>query len=193
MAINEETDPDVRLMQAIQKGDKKAFNQLMSRHLNRLHAFAQRLLGDAGEAEDVVQETFLRVWQKAGQWQPGAARVTTWLHSIAHNLCIDRLRRRKPSSGLEEAAELQSETHEQPAQQLQQHQVTQHLQMAMQKLPETQRSALLLCHYQGLSNKEAAELLSISLSALESLLARARRNLKQHLQEHVGHLLGDLE
>ena len=84
---------DEQLMAQVQAGDHDAFASLVARHLTGLHRFAQRLLRNTADAEDVAQEALLRVWQHAARWQPDRVRFTTWLYRIAHNLCIDRFRR----------------------------------------------------------------------------------------------------
>ena len=76
------------------KGDQRAIRALIGRKAARVLALAGRMLGDATEAEDVAQETFLRIWRIAPDWRPGEARFDTWLHRVALNLCYDRLRRR---------------------------------------------------------------------------------------------------
>ena len=87
------SDPDEELVRRIGSGDDAAMQALVSRKLPRLLALARRMLGDAAEAEDVAQETFLRIWRNAARWRPGAARFDTWIHRVALNLCYDRLRR----------------------------------------------------------------------------------------------------
>jgi len=172
---------DEKLMMLIQQGDHRACQELVERHLPPLHRYAVRLLGNITEAEDAIQDTFLKVWQNASQWQPGKARVTTWLHTIARNVCIDKLRKSKPFSEVE-MTELPAAT---PGPQ----DVTAISSEAaiifesLGLLPEKQRSAIVLCHYQGFSNRDAAEILNVSVDALESLLARGRRKLKQTLVE----------
>lgn len=181
---------DNALMQQVRNGDHQAFAILVARHLNALHGFAQRMLGNSTEADDIVQETFLRVWHKASQWQP-QAKVSTWLHSITHNLCIDAHRRNKGE--MVDITEVELIDPQQPAHRQQQQDVTLQVQLAMQQLPESQRSAIILCYYQEMSNREAAEVLGITVSALESLMARGRRKLKTILQTQAADLLGELE
>jgi RNA polymerase sigma-70 factor (ECF subfamily) len=181
---------DEMLMQQIRCGDHQAFALLVDRHLKSLHGFAQRMLGNPADADDIVQESFLRVWHKADKWQPKQAKVSTWLHSITHNLCIDFHRRNKVDTV--DIADVELIDPHQPEDSRQQHDVAVQVEAALQQLPESQRSAIILCHYQGLSNREAAEALAMSVAALESLMARGRRKLKKILNAQSADLLGDL-
>src|SRR5262249_29512445 len=152
--------------------DPAAFRALADAHLTKIMNFAYRLLKDQGEAEDVAQETFLRLWKDAARYEP-RARVTTWLHRIAHNLCVDRLRgrREQPSEAVGE-----ERTSLEPGGLLDRKRVALVVEQALGELPERQRAAIALVHYQGLGNVEAAEVLDVGVEALESLLARGRRS-----------------
>src|SRR5687768_14794585 len=179
-----DVDPDVALLRAIADGDETACRLLMQRHLVRLHALATRLLGDASEAEDVCQDVFIKAWKAAPRWQagrsPGEARFGTWLHGVALNACRDRLRRRRPR---DDAA--LDELHDDapgPARRHAAEDTARAVRAAVASLPERQREALVLCHYQELAQSEAAALMGISVDALESLLARARRTLRGMLE-----------
>jgi len=121
----------------------------------------------------------LRLWKNAGRYEP-KARVGTWLHRIAHNLCVDRLRRRRerPSDRLDEERASQE-----PGGLLDRKRVANAVERALAALPERQRTAITLVHYQGLGNIQAAEVLGIGVEALESLLARGRRTLRETLAE----------
>ena len=168
---------DIEWMRRTAKGDAVAFRALADAHLAKIMNYAYRLLHDRTEAEDVAQETFLRLWKDAGRYEP-KARVTTWLHRIAHNLCIDRLRgrREQPSETLDE-----ERTSQEPGGLLDRKRVALEVGQALAALPERQRAAITLVHYQGLSNIEAAAVLDVNVDALESLLARGRRSLREKL------------
>jgi RNA polymerase sigma-70 factor (ECF subfamily) len=170
-------EQEVEWMRRTAKGDAVAFRALADAHLVKIMNYAYRLLRDRTEAEDVAQETFLRLWKDAGRYEP-KARVTTWLHRIAHNLCIDRLRgrREEPSEMLDE-----ERTSQEPGGLLDRKRVALEVERALASLPERQRAAITLVHYQGLSNTEAAAVLDVEVDALESLLARGRRSLRQKL------------
>ncbi len=184
-----EDETDEQLMVRVGAGDGAACRVLVDRHLAPLVAFARRILGNQADAEDVVQEVFLRVWTKAAGWQPGGARLTTWLHTVALNLCRDRLRRR-PMLPLEEIPDA-PDPHPGAAVHLLRREVAQRVDSALAGLPERQRAAIVLCHHQGLGNIEAAAVMGVGVEALESLLARGRRALRQKLKPEARDLLGD--
>ncbi len=171
------TSEDSQLLRRVAEGDAQAYRTLVDRHLRGLHAFAYRMLGGRAEAEEVAQEAFTRLWQKADTLQGDHAQA--WLYRVAHNLCIDRLRRRREAPRVEDAEAAPPSG--QPTARLEQKRVATAVRAAVQELPDRQRSALLLVHYQGLSQAEAASALGVGVRALESLLARARQNLRQSL------------
>ena len=139
------------------------------------------MTGSSADAEDLAQETFLRLWRKAHTYQPGRVLPGTWLHTIAHRLCIDHFRRNGRIS-TEEPPE-QADQESDPARRHDAAEQLRRLEAAVARLPDNQRSAILLCQVQGFSNAQAATILGIGLRALESLLARARRNLKTAIDE----------
>jgi RNA polymerase sigma-70 factor (ECF subfamily) len=169
-------DPDAKLVERISHGDPAAIRMFVATKLPRILGLAGRMLQDSGEAEDVAQEAFVRVWKQARAWQPGRARFDTWLHTVVLNLCRDRLRRRReittdtlpetidPAPDAE--AKLLDKEHGDA------------IAAAIAALPERQREAILLVHYQDLSGTQAALALDVSVDALESLLARGRRTLR---------------
>lgn len=174
-----ERDPDAELVARVGEQDPVAVRTLVSRKLPRLLALATRMLGDRMEAEDVAQETFVRIWKQAPHWKEGEARFDTWIHRVALNLCYDRLRGRREDP----VAELPDEADPQalPDLQLDARVRDQRVRAALATLPARQREALVLNYYQELSNIEAAALMGITVDALESLLARARRSLRAQL------------
>lgn len=178
-------ESDDALMQRLKGGDGAAFGELLGRHAGAVAGFSYRMLGNAAEADDIAQEAFLRLWRGREKWEP-RAQVRTWLLRVAHNLCIDRFRRREVVTN--EFPEV-ADGRPSPAAELQSKQVGRIVLEALAALPERQRSAIGLVYYEGLSNVEAAEVLGVSIDALESLLSRGRRSLRHnlsHLHPHLG-------
>ncbi|MFT4632773.1 MAG: RNA polymerase sigma factor (sigma-70 family) [Candidatus Pseudothioglobus sp.] len=174
------TITDEALVGQITLGSREAYQQLLSRQLPALTHYVVRMLGNSADAEDILQEVFLRLWTHADRYKAEVARVSTWLHRIAYHLCIDYIRKHQR---LELAAAPPEVTGgEEPDQLLSEEHANMQVKQALLALPERQRSAVILCHYQELSNKEAASILDVSVDALESLLARGRRNLKIRLE-----------
>lgn len=173
---------DEELIVKVSVGDRKAFNELASRHADFLYAMIYRMVYRPEDAEDIVQETFLRLWQKAGLWKPdGGASVKTWLYRIASNLCIDMKRKKANQEGelkVEPPSEAASAERE-----MQSKQTGEAVAAALAELPDRQRIALILCHYQGMSNAEAADVLKTTVKGVEGLLVRARQAVKQKLQK----------
>lgn len=164
-------------------GDRVAYKMLMDRHLRTFLAFANRTIGDKLEAEDIMQEAFLRVWKHAPNWDASRnVRFTTWFYRIVMNLSIDVKRKRKPSQSIDDAFDMISSA---PIadQMLSDKQIAAKLAKALDELPERQRLAVSLCYFQGLGNKRAAEILEVSVGAIESLLVRARAKLADLLQD----------
>ncbi len=166
-------------------GDAGAWTALVHRHLPAVTRCAAYMLGDATEAEDVAQDTFLRLHRKLSTWEGAEDGLSSWLHRVTINLSIDRKRGPpRPLSLLDaddvaEPADLDGPLDRK-----------RHIEMALASLPERQRAALILVHYQGFSGREAASALDVSVDALESLLARARRTLRNSLAPIRADLLG---
>ena len=182
-------EDETALMRSAGHGDASACRILVDRHLRSIVGFAYRFLGDFAEAEDVAQETFFRLWRHAHRWED-RARLTTWLHRVARNLCIDLLRKKRPEA-VEDIADHADPAKDQAAA-LRRDSAARHVIAALAGLPERQRAAVALTHYQGLSNIESAEVMGVSVEALESLLSRARRGLRDRLMPLRDDLIGDL-
>ena len=182
---------DDDLLQAIAQGDQLAFRRLMERHAKPMLALAQRLTGSAEDADEVVQEAFLKVWRLAGRWEVGgAAAFSTWFYRVVFNACLDR-RRRAPMAPLEDAGEpvdpapIGYETAQEKQRRLA-------IVSALDELPERQRKAVWLYYFGEVSGPQAAETLDMSLSALEALLVRGRRSLKKALIKRGIVSIGDI-
>lgn len=183
--------PDDALLIAFANGDAASGQLLLHRLAPRLFGYAARVLCDRAEAEDVVQETMIRLWKIAPDWRQGEAQVATWAYRVTANLCTDQLRRRKtrgavdidsvaePEADLKTAVEQMTEKDRADA-----------LDEALVALPDRQRQAVILRHIEGLSNPEIAEIMDIGVEAVESLTARGKRALKALLsgkKEELGY------
>lgn len=175
---------DAALIGAIAKGHEAALGTLIVRHGQGLTAIATRYLGNRAEAEDVVQETFFRVWKSAAQFDPARAKPSTWIHSIAVRLCIDRLRKLKLrrflglGAGLD-AGDLVADPAPATDRTVAGRQELALTRRALDALPDRQRLAILLAAVGGLDTAAIAETLDISSGAVEQLLVRARRRLRE--------------
>jgi len=163
-------------------GEHAAFAEIVAEETPRLVRFAATILGTgAPEAEEVVQEALVRLWRQADTWQPDG-RISAWLHRVAYRLAIDVLRRRRPTVEIATVDDLADEAPA-PEARLIRMENLRALRAAMESLPERQRTAIVLCHFQGLAQVEAAAVMEISEDAYESLLARGRRRLRTILAE----------
>jgi RNA polymerase sigma factor (sigma-70 family) len=174
-------DPDEELLSRVAKGEPAAIQAMVARKLPRILNLASRLLGDPVEAEDVAQEAMLRVWKQSTKWKPGQAKFDTWLYRVGLNLCYDRLRRRRETP-VETFPDMVDDGPA-PDRGLLAAETGKRVQAVLMRLPQRQREAIVLCHYQELGNIEAAQLMGISVEALESLLSRARRTLRASLAD----------
>ena len=175
-------DPsDEALMAAVSARQHHAFRILMGRHMPRAIRVAQRIVRDSGEADDIGQEAFLRVWSHAASFDPDIARFTTWLYRIVLNLAFDRTKRR-PLAPIDEAADVRSDDPE-PVERVIADQERRILEQAMAGLSERQRGAIALFHMEGLSGEDSAQAMNLSAKAFESLLGRARAALKENVRK----------
>jgi RNA polymerase sigma factor (sigma-70 family) len=167
------------LMARVGAGDAVAFNQIVGRHMGQVHGLAWRMLGDAAEAEDVVQECFVKLWVNAKGWAPSGGGLGAWLRRVATNACLDRLRKPK---GVSDAV-LAEHADDGPAADamIDDARRREAVAGAIRALPDRQRAAIVLTYYEGASNAEAAAILGLGVKALESLLVRARQGLAQSL------------
>lgn len=180
---------DKKQVARIAAGDPQAARQIVDHYGDPLLGFAFRMTSDRALAEDIVQETFLRLWKHAARWQPKAP-LKAWLYRVAYNLAIDHFR--APTTVPEAAAATVPDAQPGPAAQAQADIIAAQVAAELARLPDRQRAALTLVYYQELSNIEAAAAMSISVEALESLLARARRTLRGRLDGQQEDLLGDV-
>ncbi|CZT37258.1 sigma-70 family RNA polymerase sigma factor [Rhizobium sp. 9140] len=176
-----QADSDLVLMQGIAGGDSVAVRTLVDTALSRIFRFSVRILQDAADAEEVAQEVMVRACRQAPHWQKGEARLDTWLHTVALNLCRDKLRDRARRAVLGGVLLDIEDPDADPESRLVETERSARVASAIRSLPERQRDAILLVHYQDLSGAQAAKALGISVEALESLLSRARRRLRQDI------------
>jgi RNA polymerase sigma-70 factor (ECF subfamily) len=182
---------DIRLMELIGAGEEAAFEQLVERHQRLVIGTVGRMLGSGSDAEDIAQQVFVRVWKNAKRYEP-RAKFTTWLLKITRNLVFNELRRRSrhpqvplQSESDEEERPLKDEQAVAPDASLLEQELQQAVDAAIANLPETQRMAVVLRRYEELSYEEIAEALDQSVSAVKSLLFRARTELRVSLQRYL--------
>jgi RNA polymerase sigma-70 factor (ECF subfamily) len=172
-------------------GDSRAFRVLMERHIGTIVSVARRMLRDDAEAEDVAQEAFLRLWRSGATLEIGPAGIRPWLRRVVSNLCLDRVRGQGRVKVVDEVPEVPDPARQLAA--LESQDTQRRVETAMQRLPERQRLALTLFHFEGLSQIEVGQLMGISDEAVESLLSRARRQLKADLRSDWESLRNDGE
>ncbi len=182
-------DPDAALMMRFRNGDEAAFGGLVEKFKGPVFNYICRQTGNCDEAEDIAQNVFVQVYKSANRYEP-RAKFTTWLFTIARNLCLNEYRRRQrhPLQSLQETmtgdpssdpVQFADPTSRSPVVELAEKELRERILAAIQNLPEDQRTAVLLCRYEGLSYEEIAKVLRITEKATKSLLHRARKALKQ--------------
>src|SRR5262245_50099581 len=187
----EEAEAEASLLARAAAGEAQAFRGLVDRHLPTILAIARRMLKDDAEAEDVAQETMLRLWRNAAGLELGPNGLRPWLRRVASNLCIDRVRSRRNVQVVQEVPEESAPPTQ--VRYLSERELGARVDAALQALPERQRLAITLFHYEGMSQIEVGDVLGISDEAVESLLARARRALKAALKEEWRALIPESE
>jgi len=181
--------PDADLLARTAAGEQRAFAALVDRHFAVVHRVVWRMLNGHADAEDVAQEAFLRLWRNPKQVRDGAA-VKGWLMRVATNVVMDR-HRAKPMQQISEEFEVVDDR-ETADEQIDRNRAVACIDAAVAGLPHRQKLALTLVHYEHLTNIAAAEIMDLSVDALESLLARARRSLKERLAPNKNSLLSIL-
>lgn len=172
-----EQQTDEALMVLIQAFDHDAFSTLVIRHSDRFYALAYRTLFNQSDAEDIVQESFLKLWRTPELWSDKKkSKFTTWFYRLIVNACYD-LNKKKSS---QEISLISQDYEDLLTEEYVSHEQLSAVEKALKNLPERQRVALNLCFYEGLSNGEAAEVMGIKLKALQSLVMRGKKALKIH-------------
>jgi len=174
------TDSDDVLLERIAGNDQNAFRLLVERHIDRAFGLALRILNNRADAEDIVQDTLLKIWLHRGRWESGRAKFSTWLYRVVTNRCID-YRRQPRNEDLEQVPEV-ADAKPLPLEEIHKHKVTSLLDAAMERLPDQQRIALILSYHENMNNSEVAEVMQTTVMAVESLLKRGRQKLRELLR-----------
>jgi len=188
-------DPDAALMLRVKQGDTAAFTELVEKYKQPIMNLAYRTVRDMTEAEDLAQNVFVQVYKSAARYK-STAKFSTWLFTIARNLCLNEIRRRSrhPAESLDASHPDQEDQPQQqyedkktfsPPESLLQGELAQQIDQALADLPENQRSAILLCRQEDLSYEDIAEALGCSVSATKSLIHRGRETLKERLKAYL--------
>jgi RNA polymerase sigma-70 factor (ECF subfamily) len=182
---------DFVLMERIGTGDHAAFRELVERYQHVVVGTVAKMLGNPSEAEDIAQQVFLRIWRNAKRYRPDA-KFTTYLFTITRNLVFNESRRksRKKEVSADEREEnshylLEASPDRQPDAELLQAELQAAVDAAISALPETQRMAVVLRRYEQMSYEEIAAVLELSVSAVKSLLFRARTTLRESLSGYL--------
>lgn len=188
-------DPDAALMLRVAQGDTEAFTTLVDKYKQPVMNVIYRTVHDATEAEDLAQNVFVQVYKSAPRYK-STAKFSTWLFTIARNLCLNEIRRRSrhpaesidaphPDQEDQPLHQFEDKKNFSPPDTLLQGELAQKIEEAMAALPENQRTAILLCRQEELSYEEIAEVIGCSVSATKSLIHRGRETLKEKLKPYL--------
>jgi RNA polymerase sigma-70 factor (ECF subfamily) len=188
-------DPDASLMLRVKRGDRQAFEELVNKYKQPVINVIYRTLGDATEAEDLAQNVFVQIYKSADRYRV-SAKFTTWLFTIARNLCLNEIRRRSrhpaesidaphPEHDDQPRHQFEDAKNFSPPDALLHGELEEKIQQALSDLPDGQRVAILLCRQGELSYEEIAKVLGCSVSATKSLIHRGRETLKQKLKPYL--------
>lgn len=180
--------PDHILVGLVAEQNAAAFSELVTRHADRHLSLAQRVMGRRAEAEDALQDAFSKLWIHAGRFDADRAKFSTWFYRIVLNQCLD-LKRKKQPHALPEGFDIVDER-DGPDRQLLEGQRARAVRLALSALPDRQQVAITLCYFEGITNRDAADILEINIKALESLLSRGRKQLAKLLTGEIKELLG---
>jgi RNA polymerase sigma-70 factor (ECF subfamily) len=186
-----ETMIDHELMVKVGNGDHAAFRKLVERHQNPLVGTITKMLGNDSDSEDIAQQVFIRIWKHAKRYKPDN-KFTTYLYTIARNLVYNESRRRsrKRTSSTDQLAEehhlqFPGDANHEPDNNLLEAELRSAIDIAIQKLPENQRLAVILRRYENVPYEEIAVILKTSVPSVKSLLFRARTTLREHLAKYL--------
>lgn len=177
-------DSDIELMLKFVKGDISAFEQILKKYKDIIINVAYRFVQNYSEAEDIAQEVFLKIYHSAKTYKP-EAKFSTWVYKITVNLSLNYLRSRKhlPTVPLEETLEISEAVT--PENNFEKKELTRRVKEALNSLPENQKLAVILKKYENLSYEEIGKIIGCSSSAVDSLIQRAKQNLKRKLERYV--------
>ncbi len=172
-------ESDKSLMARIQNGDHKAFEILVNRYTGMFFTAAYRMCSHKEEAEDIVQEAFLKLWRNPHSWDSDkGAKFSTWFYRVITNQALDQIRKKRPEYRSDILDNISDNAASDQHKELEDRSIQDDLESAIQSLPPRQKAALNLCFYEGVSNKEAADILGVGIKAVESLLMRAKSGLR---------------
>jgi RNA polymerase sigma-70 factor (ECF subfamily) len=158
--------------------------------MQKVRSLAWRMLGRVEDADDLTQEVFLRIWQKPERFNSEKGQFAAWLYKVSSNACIDRLRKKTLLPASDFQLEILPDNTPDPEQQAIRAQSARKIRKAVATLPARQRLAVILAHFHGRGNIEIAQIMDVTVEAVESLLGRGRRKLKILLAEEIGQITG---
>lgn len=185
---------EARLAALARNGDRRAFEELVELYKDRIYHLAYRMLGRVGDAEDVVQETFLRVYMNLDRYDENQ-KFSTWIYRIGTNLCIDRLRKRKPSYSLDaempdaEGTDWYSalpSDQDTPEEELVLSETQQQIREAIDTLPEKYKSVVVLRYLHDMSLQEIGDVLNMPVTTVKTRVHRGREYLRKKLEPEFG-------
>jgi RNA polymerase sigma-70 factor (ECF subfamily) len=179
-SIHNSEDTDAKMIKKVAEGDEVAFEQMVKKYEHRVLNTIYRYIGKSDEAEDIAQEVFIKVWSHAKSFK-GKSKFSTWLYRIVVNQCLNyRFKYKERLTSLDEIME-HGKTPDSLKVEIGDEEMSKIVRRAIDDLPERQRIALVLSKFEGKSYKEIAQIMGVSLSAVESLIFRARGSLKKKL------------
>ena len=179
-----ESPDDESLLERIREGDSQAFAMLVRRHGERYYRLAYRYTARREEAEDIVQAAFIKLWETPDIWDPRReAKFTTWFYRVVVNLCLDS-RKKHGTAAIPESFEVRDESPDSESE-VAESEAKDLLAREIAGLPPRQKTALILCFYEELSHEDAAGTMNVSVSALRSLLMRAKATLKREMSRYL--------
>ena len=185
ISSTETFEPEIGWMARIREGDMDAFRLLVETHQARVIGTISKMLGSDAESEDLAQQVFIRVWKSAPRYRP-TAKFTTWLFRITRNLVFNELRRRRHFvDQTEEISEATERAEKEPDQVLLEEELQVAIKDAINRLPESQRMAIILRRYEEMPYEEIAKVMGTTVPAVKSILFRARAELRQRLAKYL--------